>query len=102
MTRMNSSVVTSCIGASDSTGALPRSNCENVSDGVMRNKVCRRNAATQVSFESRQSEHADINQQQARNSCKLIPIQRRQRMAGGFRNGRNQQIALADERSFDF
>jgi hypothetical protein len=34
---MNCNVVTSCIGASDSSGELPRSNCKNVSDGVTRN-----------------------------------------------------------------
>jgi hypothetical protein len=37
MTRMNWSVVTSCIGASASTGAGERSSCKNVSDGVTRN-----------------------------------------------------------------
>ena len=38
MTRMNSSVVTSCIGASESTGAPSRSICKNVLDGVTRRK----------------------------------------------------------------
>jgi hypothetical protein len=33
---MNANVVTSCIGASASTGAGARSDCKNVSDGVTR------------------------------------------------------------------
>src|SRR5665213_390942 len=45
MTRMNSSVVTSCIGASESTGAWVPSNCKNVSEGLIRVESLPQNCA---------------------------------------------------------